>query len=83
MSADYVAKTREMSEQLVDAGVEVGKKAADSVVEYSELARNAGEKVFNSVVENSDPMTKAGRKAFKDAVDRGCCRRKEGHWSCH
>ena len=71
MSADYLAKTREMSEQLVDAGVEIGKKAADSAVEYSEVARNAGEKVFNSVVEYSGPLTKSGREAFKEVVDRG------------
>ena len=71
MSAEYVAKTREMSEQLVNAGVEIGKKAADSAVEYSEVARNAGEKVFNSVVEYSGPLTKSGREAFKEVVDRG------------
>ena len=71
MSAYYVAKTREMSEQLVNAGVEIGKKAADSAVEYSEVARNAGEKVFNSVVEYSGPLTKSGIEAFKEVVDRG------------
>ena len=71
MSADYVAKTREMSEQMVDAGVEIGNKAAISAVEYSEVAKNAGEKVLNSVVEYSDPLTKSGKEAFKEAVDRG------------
>ena len=71
MSADYVAKTREMSEQLMDAGVEAGKKAADSVVEYSEVARKAGGKVLKSVVEYSVPLTESGKEAFRDAVDRG------------
>ena len=51
--------------------MEIGKKAADSVVEYSEVAKTAGEKVFNSVVEYSGPLTESGREAFKEAVDRG------------
>ena len=61
--ADYAGKTKELSENLMNAGLEMGKNAAETAKDYSEQAKDTGNQALGSAMELGGKYFNAGLEA--------------------
>ena len=66
---DYAVKTKEMSEQIMNAGAEIKEKAAETVKDYSEQAKDTGNQALDSAMEFGSNYFNAGTSFFRENDD--------------
>ena len=71
ISAPYIETGWEKSGYVIYAGVDMGKNAADSVAEYSTMAKGVGKEAFGFAVEYSGPFIESGRHTVEEVIEMG------------